>query len=264
MKLNAAKLGLIIAVPLIIASLGAAVYFFWDSMQASQEANEEILYKFGFQIVPNSPYTETTGELGAKQVPATFAEDDLSPVEKVIRGLMYDKEQLIEENAELQNQIDILQARVDNLEQYKTSNEQFAPENLAQELTRTRAELRDKLRALPEAQRFTDFWVNMMTDASMYEYRQFINANRMMLDEARREQLVGKDLVDFGFCIGKAVELAANSVDEARSVARWLKDPQSARLGSALQEDLKVVIPPCRIPLRKKLDTYLAGNLGAL
>ncbi|SEG31915.1 hypothetical protein [Marinobacterium lutimaris] len=262
MKFNATKLSLIIAVPLIVASLGAAVYFFWDSMQASQEANEEILHKFGFQIVPNSPYTETTGELGAKQVPATFAEDDLSPVEKVIRGLLFDKEQLIEENAQLQSQIDELHARIDKLEQYKTSNEQFAPENLAQEMIRTRAELRDKLRALPEAQRFTDFWINMMTDASMYEYRQFINANRLMLDEAHREQMVGKDLVDYGFCIGNAVELAANSVDEAQSVARWLKDPQSTKLANALREDLKVVIPPCRAPLRAKLDTYLAGNLG--
>lgn len=262
MKLSPAKLGLIIAVPLILISLGTAVYFFWDSMRASQQANEKILHKFGFQIVPSNPYAETTGELGAKQVPATFAEDDLSPVEKVIRGLLFDKEQLIEENAELQSRIDQLQAKVDQLEQYKTTNEQFAPENLGQEMVRTRAELRDKLRALPEAQRFTDFWINMMTDASMYEYRQFINANRLMLDETRREQMVGKDLVDYGFCIGNAVELAANSAEEAGIIARWLKDPQSTKLSSALQEDLKVVIPPCRIPLRKKLDTYLAYNLG--
>lgn len=260
MKLGKTQLGLLVAVPLLVASMGAAVYFFWDSIQAQQEANTEILSKFGFEILPNSPYTESVGELGEKQVPATFAEEDLSPVEKVIHGLLKDKEKLLEENAELQDQVSTLQERIAVLEQYKSTNEQFVPETFEQEMARTRNELQNKLKALPEAERYTDLWIAMMADAAMYEYRRFIEANRLMLDDSRRETLISNDLVNYGFCIGNAVELAANSSEETRSVARWLKDPASTKIGSALKEDLEIVIPPCRIPLRTKLDTYLIGS----
>ncbi|WP_432698312.1 hypothetical protein ACQUQP_08220 [Marinobacterium sp. YM272] len=262
MKPGKTQLAIIIAAPLLIASLGAAVYFFWDSLQARQDENAEILHKFGFQIVPNNPYTESVGELGTKQVPATFAEEELSPVEKVIHGLLQDKESLLEENAELQSQIKTLQERIDALEHYKSTNEQFVPETLDQEMARTRNELQRQLTSLPEAERFSAFWIGMMTDAAIYEYRRFIEANRLMLDDSHRQEMISTDLVNYGFCIGNAVELAANTSDEARSVARWLEKPETSSLSKALQEDLDIVIPPCRIPLRSKLDTYLTSRIG--
>ena len=117
MKISKTAIVLAVAVPLVLGSIGTAVFVYWDSIQAQQQANEEILQKFGFEIIPVSPYTESTGELGAKQVPATFAEDDLSPVEKVIDGLLKDKENLLDENEALKYQITQLEEQVDSLEQ---------------------------------------------------------------------------------------------------------------------------------------------------
>lgn len=260
MKVGKTSLILLIAVPVVLASLGAAVYFFWDSLQAQHEANNQVLEKFGFEIMPVSPYTESKGVLGQKQVPATFAEDELTPVEKVIHGLLQDRDQLLEENTALEQKVAELEEQIAALEQYKALNEQFAPETLEQEMTRTHEELKQLLRDLPEASRYSNFWIEIMATAALNEYRRFIDANRLMLDSSSRAQLIREDLVTYGFCVGNAIELAANSADEARMIARWFDDPSSTRLSDALKADLEIVLPPCRIPLRQKLSAKLASS----
>ncbi|WP_027852262.1 hypothetical protein [Marinobacterium litorale] len=258
MKISKTAIVLAVAVPLVLGSIGTAVFVYWDSIQAQQQANEEILQKFGFEIIPVSPYTESTGELGAKQVPATFAEDDLSPVEKVIDGLLKDKEKLLDENEALKYQITQLEEQVDSLEQYKSLNEQFAPETLSQELERTRQELARKIGNLREAQGYSKFWIEMMASAALLEYERFMEANRMLLDHGQREELIDEELVTYGFCVGNAVELAANNAQEARDIARWFENPDSVNLSEAIQADLDIVLPPCQIPLRKKLQASLS------
>lgn len=250
----------LVIVPLVIAAIGGGGYMAWNSLQAQHDENTAILQKFGFEIMPANPYTESEGVLGQKQLPATFAEDSLSPVEKVIHGLMKDKEHLIHENETLQQQIDELQTQVSELEHYKKVNEQFAPETLEQELSRTRQEIETALRALPEAQRFSEFWINMMAGAALTEYERFINANRMMVDGAIREQMVQHDLLNYAFCVGNAVEIAANTAEEVRLIARWLEQPGAIRLPNALRDDLNMVLPPCQAPLRADLSADL--NIG--
>lgn len=262
MKISRNALVLIIAIPLVVLSMGSAVYFFWDSLRAQHEANDKILKKFGFEIMPVSPYTESTGMLGHKQLPATFAEEDLSPVEKVIQGLLKDREKLLEENEALEKQVEELQQEVAQLEEYKSLNQRFAPESLQQELATTRGRLRQLLHDLPESRHYSDYWIDLMADAALVEYRRFIENNRLMVDEATLEELISKDLVTYGFCIGNAVELAANSPEELRTIARWLNNPQTTRLSSALEADLEVVLPPCRVPLRQKLNALLQGNIA--
>lgn len=260
MKISQNALVLMIATPIVLLSLGVAVYFFWDSLQAQHQANTKILKKFGFEIMPFSPYTESDGVLGQKQLPATFAEDELSPVEKVIQGLLQDRKKLLNENQVLEQQVTQLQDQIAALEHYKEVNEQFAPETLEQEMRRTRDELKQLLRDLPEARHYSARWIDIMAKAAVVEYRRFVEANRMMLDETTRSQLIREDLVTYGFCIGNAIELAANSSDEVNSIARWIEHPESTRLSKALQADLDIVLPPCRLPLRQKLGAQLATS----
>ncbi|MBR9883703.1 MAG: hypothetical protein GYB21_08625 [Oceanospirillales bacterium] len=252
----------LVVMPIVLIVLGTGGYFGWQALQAQHDENRDVLQKFGFEIMPTNPYTESVGVLGQKQLPATFSEDDLTPVEKVIHGLIKDKERLLQENADLQQQVDQLQEQVANLEHYKEVNEQFAPETLEQELARTRREIESGLRGLPEAQRFTDFWIKMMSDAALREYHRFIEAHRMLIDQNTRKQLVEHDLLNYAFCIGNAVEIAANSADEVRSIARWLEKPESTRLSAALREDLNKVLPPCQSPLREKLNATLTAQDG--
>lgn len=260
MKVGKNALVLMIAIPIVFLSIGLAVYFFWDSLQAHHQANDAVLKKFGFEIMPFSPYTESEGVLGQKQVPATFAEDELSPVEKVIQGLLQDRQQLLKENVALEQQVEQLQARIADLEHYKEINEQFAPDTLEQEMIRTRAELKQRLRELPEAKRYSAYWIDIMASAAMTEYSRFIHANRMMLDETTRQTLIREDLVSYGFCIGNAIELAANSSAEVNTIARWFEHPETTRLSNALKADLDIVLPPCQTPLRQTLGARLAAG----
>jgi len=262
MKIKRPVLIAVLVTPLLLAILGVGGYFVWQAMHMQQSENEAILQKFGFEIMPANPYTESEGVLGQKQLPATFAEDNLTPVEKVIHGLMQDREQLLKDNAALQQEIEQLQQQVAELERYRDTNELLAPETLAQELARTRTELETALRALPEAQRFSKFWIQMMSGAALSEYRRFLEANRLMIDAPTRKQLMENDLINYAFCIGNAVELAANSADEVRSIADWLEQPGTTRLSTALQEDLNTVLPPCQAPLRKMFNARLAGMNG--
>ncbi|GGB80002.1 hypothetical protein GCM10011352_02110 [Marinobacterium zhoushanense] len=262
MKISKPLFVALFAVPILLLLLGTGGYFGWHALRAQHDENRDILQKFGFEIMPANPYTESTGVLGQKQLPATFAEDDLTPVEKVIHGLMKDKERLLKDNEALQQVVEQLKQQIADLEHYKAVNEQFAPETLEQELARTRGELEAGLRALPEAKRFSDFWINMMSGAALTEYRRFVDANRMLLDEPTRKRLVEHELINYAFCIGNAVEIAANSAAEVRSIARWLEQPETTRLPSALSADLNTVLPPCQKPLREQLNASLSARGG--
>ncbi|MBV1790058.1 hypothetical protein KQ940_18540 [Marinobacterium sp. D7] len=262
MKISKKAVIALCAAPLLILILGVGGYFGWQAMRAQHDENRDILQKFGFEIMPANPYTESTGVLGQKQLPATFAEDDLTPVEKVIHGLLKDKERLLKDNEALQLEIDQLQQQIAELEHYKEINEQFAPETLEQELARTRNELEAGLRALPEAKRFSEFWIKMMSGAALTEYSRFIDANRMLIDPPTRKRLVEHDLINYAFCVGSAIEIAANSPDEVRTIARWLEKPDTTRLPSALAEDLNTVLPPCQTPLREQMNASLSARSG--
>ncbi len=248
-------------IPLLAALIALAIYLLYGSLQSQQKANEEILQKFGFTISPSSPYTESTGVLGGKQLPATFAEDELSPVEKVIQGLIRDRDQLIDENASLQQRVDQLQGEVETLQKYKALNEHFAPDNFEQELEQVRSTLGDILHNLPETQKFSRSRLQMITDAGVREYRRYVESHHLMLSSEQRNAVIREPLVTYSFCLGNAIDLASNSIAEERSISAWFSDPNANPLPRQIRSDLEIVIPPCQQTLRAKLQQMLP--LGA-
>lgn len=257
MKLGKVSLLLLILIPLALAIGSVATFFVYERMQDQHQVNLADLEKFGYEMVPSQTYTESTGELGAQQLPATFAEKKLTPTERVIRGLMQDKENLLAEQQALKDQISALHDQIDELKQYKELNQHFAPETFEQELKRTKAQLKATLLRLPETERYSNIQVEIMAAAGMQEYQRFVRANRLMLDREQRGEIIKDHLPGYAFCIGNAVELAANNLDELRLLINWFNDPDSVRLPGMLAADLDKLLPACQQPLRQALDTTL-------
>lgn len=257
MKLGKLSILLLVLVPLLLAIAAIASYFAYQKMQAQHEVNLADLEKFGYEMVPSNTYTESVGTLGAEQVPATFAEKKLTPTERVIRGLMQDKENLLAEQDALKSEIEALKQQIVELQDYKRLNEHFAPETFEDELTRTKAQLKAILSRMPEADQFSNVRLEIMAAAGMQEYRRFVSANRLMLDQPQRGRIVSEHLPAFAFCVGNATELAANNRSEERQLIDWFNNPNSTTLPTALSEDLAKLLPACQKPLREQLETVL-------
>ncbi|WP_299177462.1 hypothetical protein [uncultured Neptuniibacter sp.] len=245
-----------IVVPIVLILLGGGGYFAYNEMQGQHEKNLKDLEKFGFTVLPTSTYTESTGELGNKQLPATFAESKLTPTQKVIQGLMNDNEQLLEEQKALKSQIDGLKAEVAALENYKKLNEHFAPLTITEEIAEVEKQLKTLLIDLPDARRFSNLQIEAMSAASGNEYKKFIGGKRLILSETEREALVRDYMPEFAFCIGDGIEIAANSPREERLITAYFRKPEDSALSADLQADLTTVIKPCQTALYERLADY--------
>lgn len=253
------KAGLLLLVLILIALAigGVASFFLYERLQEQHQINLADLEKFGYEMVPSNTYTESIGELGVKQLPATFAEKKLTPTERVIRGLMQDKENLLAEQQTLRDEIAALKQQISEFEEYKKLNSHFAPETFAEELRRTKLQLKNMLIRLPEAERYSNTQLEIMAAAGMQEYKRFVSANHLMLEPSQKAIILRDHLPGYAFCVGNAVELAANSRQEQQLLIDWFNQPDDATLPSALAGDLDKLLPGCRLPLRQALQDSL-------
>ncbi len=263
MKLNKVGILLLVLIPLMLIIGGVISFFAYQKMQSQHQLNLAELEKFGYEMVPTDLYTETVGELGANQLPSTFGEKKLTPTERVIRGLMQDKENLLAEQQVLKSQISALQQQIAELEDYKRLNQHFAPATFEEELAETKAILKSTLARMPESEPFDNTRLDVMAAAGTHEYRRFVSANRLMLDRPQKAIIIEELLPVYAFCVGNAVDLAANSRAEEHLLTDWFNAPDDTRLPTALAADLNKLLPTCQLPLREALrDTLPSGTAG--
>lgn len=257
MKLGKVSILLVVLVPILLVIVGVTSYFTYQRMQDQHQLNLADLEKFGYEMVPSNTYTESTGALGGKQIPATFSEKKLTPTERVIRGLMQDKENLMAEQGALNSEIEALKQQIIELHEYKRLNEHFAPDTFKAELVKAKTQLKAILARMPEADQFSNTRLEIMAAAGMQEYKRFVSSNRLMLDQPQRGLIVTEYLPAFAFCIGSATDLAANSNAEERMLIDWFNNPDGTSIPPALAEDLEKLLPTCQKPLREQLDASL-------
>ena len=255
------KLLLIIAVPIGALLLAAVAFFIYQMAQEQHTQNQVDLEKFGFDLRGTSPFESSEGVLGETQLPSTFSEDNLTPSERVVHSLVRDRQNLIIENRTLQEQIDALEARLESYEEERIAAEYFMPENFSQELERVERMLHTYLRQSADAQRFSNFRLEVMAAAGRMEYQRFVEANQLMLDAVQRTEIVVDYLPAYMFCVGDAVQLAANDFNEEREIRDYFGNPDEYRLPTIIQEDLDVVLPPCQRELREALHSNMANLL---
>lgn len=248
------KIAISVTTVVVLAVTGYLVY----PMIASQQSDNSIRFeKFGLAVLPGSQFTSTTGELGSTQLPATFAEGELTAEEKIVESLVRNRNALLEENELFRLKIERLEQRVAELENYKETNERYAPEQFNVELERVRREVEEILRALPEAENYSSLMVELMAVAAQQEYSHTVRENDRIMDEARKAILVQRYLPTYAFCVGNALSLAANNSGELRAISSWLQEPALNPLPLDLKSDLDVVLPPCQVSFREALDKVL-------
>lgn len=246
---------LLFGTPILIGALSVGGYFSYRGMTLQYQDNLKDLERFGFGMVSHSPYSESVGELGTLQLPATFADSNLTPTQKVIYGLMRDKERLLQENRELQTRLASLESEVAALREYRETNERFAPDTFDEEVRQVETDLKAFLSRLPEAERFSNWQIEIMAASSANEYRHFASQHRLKLSSADRARLINEQLPGYAFCVGDAAGIAANSSHEERMLAQYLRTGDAAQLSAPLRRDLQTVLEPCQLALRKALDT---------
>lgn len=226
----------------------------YQKMDAQHKQNSKELERFGYEMVATSRSMETTGKLGAVQLPPTFDLDKLTPTQKVIHGLMRDKDGLLDENKVLQSEIEKLESQIKELTAYKELNEHFAPQKLKDELRSVERQLKAFLIRSPDADRFSTMQIEIMSAAGAAEYKAYITRNRLMLSEDMKLAVISDYLPAYAFCVGDGVEIAANSRTEERKLANYFRTEDSSSLSEVLFQDLSSVLAPCQLSVRKKLD----------
>ena len=258
----AVKKGIIAAVIVVVlAAIGTAGVLVYPQFQQTQTKNTLNLEKFGMTIMPGGEYRTSIGELGATQLPATFAEDKLTPEEKVVASLIRDRNALLDENSRLSAQIGMLETRVEELEGYKARNEQYAPETFNEELRSVLNEMQATLKRMPEAEQFSPLIIELMAIAAQQEYVHIVRTNDLILDEARKQIIVKRYLPSYSLCVGNALSVAANGSAELQAIKNWIVDPARQQLPEALAQDLDVLLPPCQLSFRSALQNTLSGAI---
>lgn len=252
----------IIAAPIVIVVLGAGGYFGYQGLQNQTSSNQVNLEKFGFDLRGISQFETTEGVLGGTQLPATFSRENLTPGERVIDSLVRDRENLIIENRTLRHQIEALEAQVASFAKEQQLAAHFLPENFTQELQRVERMLLTYLRQSADSQRFSNFRLEIMAAAGRMEYERFVFTNALMLDAVQRTEIVVDFLPAYMFCVGDAIDLAANNFTEERNIRDFFGNPEGHRLPQALQDDLDIVLPPCQRELREALHQHMAHLLN--
>lgn len=260
-KTGSKKLVKIIIAVSIVILLGVVGFFGFGAIQKQTSTNQVNLEKFGFDLQGISQFESTEGVLGETQLPSTFGEETLTPAERVVHSLVRDRENLIIENRTLRQQIEALETQLESFEEERRVAAHFLPENFNQELERVERMLLTYLRQSSDAQRFSNFRLEIMAAAGRMEYERFVFSNSLMLDAVQRTEIVVDFLPAFMFCVGDAVDLAANNFSEEREIRDFFGNPEEHRLPVILQEDLEIVLPPCQRELRSGLQQHMAHLL---
>ncbi|WP_409523013.1 hypothetical protein [Nitrincola sp. MINF-07-Sa-05] len=257
MQISAKKLILIIGLPLLVLGIGAAGFFVAQLLAGQQGVNRERLEQFGIHFANENPNEVTVGVMGQTQLPPTFGEEKLSPGERVIRTLVQERENLLAEKQSLHRHIETLEERIRSLEADREFYSHFIPETFGEELDRVENFLNEFLNNRAEAERFGSLRKQVMAAAGRMEYKRFVEANRLILDRPQREHIVHEYLTGFVFCVGNAIQLAANSIQEEREILSYFHHPEEAVLSDALRGDLDTVLTPCQLTVRQQLQASL-------
>jgi hypothetical protein len=246
---------IIIAV-VVIALLGGGGYFAYLKLQAQTDENVKNLEGAGDVLVGDA-YKPKEDDLSEEQMAPTI-DAKLKPSKKVVRSLQKENVKLSVEIIQLQEQIESLKKEIDELEEYKMTNERFAPKRIQDEMADAERLVKAFLLDSTDAERFSVVQIEIMAAASALEYKEYIMRNRLMVTKKQRAKLSTEYLPGYAFCVGDGIELAANNAREFDLIASKFRGLTILALPRKLQKDLDSVITPCQNALRSQLDEGLA------
>lgn len=250
------KKPLVIVIAIVaVAVLGGGGYFAFTKLQQQTEENEEKLETVGDTLIGDSYQTADEAVDDAELTPSLL--EDLPPSKKVVKSLQRDNIKLSIEVIDLKDKILKLNQKIDELEEYKMTNERFAPMRIKDEMAEVEREVKSFLLESSDAQRFSTVQIEIMAAASANEYKEYINRYRLVVTQAQRVKVATDFLPGYAFCIGDGIELAANNAREFELIAIKFRGQSTLPLPTSLQQDLDAVMEPCKNSLRSRLDKEL-------
>ncbi|WP_271270868.1 hypothetical protein [Aliamphritea hakodatensis] len=257
MSLSKNKLALIIGIPLLLILLGIGGYMLYTILTAQTAENNKSLQSFGDSVMPGDSRYDLEGE-DAHLAPSIDTNPNLSPNQKIIAKLRSERRKMSLEIDNLQAEVITLQAQVELLEEYKRTNERYAPYSLDEEISLIHTRIKQLLAGHAETRRFNRRQIESMSAAAAQEYRRFITINKLALDQDQIDNVVNEHLPAYAFCIGNGVDIAANNKEEEQMAVEFFKTRNEALMPAGLLNDLKVVSKPCRENLYTRL-AYLTN-----
>ncbi len=252
MSLSKNKLALIIGIPLLLILLGIGGYMLYSILMAQTAENNKSLQNFGDSVMPKDSRYDLEGE-DSHLAPSIDTDPNMSPNQKIIAKLRSERRQMGLELDNLKAEVITLQAQVELLEEYKRTNERYAPYSLDEEISLIHTRVKQLLAGHAETRRFNRRQIESMSAAAAQEYRRFITINKLALDQGQIDTVVNEHLPAYAFCIGNGVDIAANSKEEEQMAVEFFKTRNEALMPAGLLSDLKVVSKPCRENLYGRL-----------
>ena len=253
--------------PLVLASSAIAVillagggYFGFTKLQKISDSNMQDLETTGDMFIGPTSTLGGDGALTEEEMQPTIKEN-LTPTKKIFRSLQKENVNLNVRILRLQEQIEGLEGDVDSLEEYKATNERFAPKRLKDEMADIERQVKSFLLDSSDAERFSVLQVEIMAAASALEYKAYVIRNRLRVNRLQRDKLAIDFLPGYAFCVGDGIELAANNIRELELIASKFRGTNTLALPPRLQRDLDAVVTPCQNSLRGQLDKDLESTV---
>ncbi|SER01162.1 hypothetical protein SAMN03080615_03589 [Amphritea atlantica] len=254
MQLSRLKLGLLIGAPVLLIIACVTGYFVYHMISAQQAENRKKVEGFGELVIPLD--TTTPQATDDPSLNPSIAQDAMTPVEKVISTLKEERFKLLNEAEVMREQITTLQAKVDELELYKRTNERYAPHTFDEEVSTIHTRMKQFLASQEESKRFNSNQLKGMAAASAQEYRRYLTMNKLLLDQDQIDDVVNHHLPVFAYCIGDGMDIAANNRAEELQVLEYFKTEKTDLMSSRLKSDLKAVLEPCQELFAERMSSF--------
>ena len=243
-----AIIGIAITTVILIA-VGIGGYFLLGEMDEVHQSNVSALEGFGSKVVPLSSregpdgITFGTGNSNI-QLPPSLQKKKLSASEKVILSLSRDKDELLVEIAELTEQFERQQSRLQELVAYKAENERFAPAQLQLERERARKMLKDYFDNSSDVTHLSPFQLQVVSLATANIYTEVVRQHQLILDDSLKDSVI-KLLPAYGLCLSEPLSFVANDGAEERLIIRAVEQNDMSLLSGDLAIDFQSIHTPC-------------------
>lgn len=256
------KLLIIIGVALVLL-IGGGIggYFLFVKVDQVHEENTSSLETFGSFMTPGNSLP-TEGPNGEKYgTSPTIGNPNISASDKIIVSLSQEKQALIKELGAAKARIQDLEAEVALLNNYKETNERYAPRLMREERNFAIKAMSEYLAGSDDASRFGRFQQDAMIQQSANVYVDLVRRFHLSITDEQRNTLLSNYLPAYAFCIGDNIPFVANNRREEQSLLEYLKTGDSTLLPPQLLTDVETINTPCLTTLNDKVLPLFRADL---
>ncbi|GGK74875.1 hypothetical protein EHS89_06610 [Amphritea balenae] len=251
------KLALLIGGPVLLIILIAAGYFIFTGISQQQEENRQKVEGFGEMVIPAD--SQASSVATDPKLNPSIGRKNMTPTQRVIATLKQERESMLEEAITMREEIISLKSQVAELEDYKRTNERYAPHTFNEEVSTVHTRMKQLLATREESKRFNRNQLKGMAAAAAKEYRRFLTMHKLVLEQHQIDKVVNNHLPVYAYCIGDGIDVAANNRTEELLIVEYFKTDKTELMNNRLKSDLKAILTPCQELFANRMS-FLTGQ----